>query len=97
MAATLDDDLFPVITFLVTCALLSLEETPVMGAFRMVDAAHRLIAVLEQRGEADEFLASADLDYLENFPLVMTDQDGFVDWLENYARTFAQAAVTRNG
>lgn len=94
---TLDQELFEVITHLVSSAPTSLEETPSLAAFRMVDGANRLMALAE-RSEAfadDEFLREARADYLAHFNLVMTDQVAFEAWLGEYVRTFTLEALRR--
>ncbi|WP_232665187.1 DUF6092 family protein [Pseudonocardia sp. TRM90224] len=88
----MDERLFEVITHLVASAPTSLEETPSLAAFRMVDAAHRLMAIVE--GD-DAFLAEARADYLDHFNLVMTDQVAFDAWLGEYVRTFTGEALRR--
>jgi hypothetical protein len=67
-----------VITHLVSSAPVSLEEAPILAAFRMVDAAHRLMALATQSNAVaeDAFLAQAQTDYLAHFNLVMTDRIG---------------------
>ncbi|MEJ3651939.1 DUF6092 family protein [Actinomycetes bacterium KLBMP 9759] len=87
-----DEQLFAVITHLVASAPTSLEETPSLAAFRMVDAAHRLMGLVE--GD-DPFLDAARADYLDHLDLVMTDQAAFDAWLGEYVRTFTAEALRR--
>jgi hypothetical protein len=78
MYVDLNQELFKVITHLVSSAPVSLEEAPILAAFRMVDAAHRLMALATQSNAVaeDAFLAQAQTDYLAHFNLVMTDRIG---------------------
>lgn len=95
--SALDQELFEVITHLVSSAPTSLGETPSLAAFRMVDGANRLMALAE-RNDAftdDAFLAEARADYLAHFNLVMTDQVAFEAWLGEYVRTFTREALRR--
>jgi hypothetical protein len=97
MSGDLDPELFKVITHLISSAPVSLEETPILAAFRMVDAAHRLMA-LAAASEAftdDAFLSEAQSDYLAHFNLVMTDQVAFEAWLADYVRKFTVEARDR--
>jgi len=96
-ADELNQQLFEIITHLVSSAPTSLEETPSLAAFRMVDAAHRLMTLVEQNDAVadDEFLRAAREDYLAHFNLVMTDQAEFDAWLGEYVRTFAREALRR--
>lgn len=97
MAGDLNQDMFEVITHLVSSAPTSLEETPTLAAFRMVDAANRLMALAGQSDafQDDEFLRTARAEYLAHFNLIMTDPDAFEAWLAEYVRTFTSEALRR--
>lgn len=97
MSAYLNQEMFKVITHLVSSAPTSLEETPSLAAFRMVDGASRLMALTEESDafEDDEFLRRARLDYLDHFNLVMTDQEAFQAWLAQYVQAFTREARRR--
>jgi hypothetical protein len=83
-------ELFKIITYLVNSAPLSLEETPQLAAFRLADAANRLMVLVTENDElaTDEFLEAAHADFLAHFNLVMTDQPAFEAWLADAARRF---------
>ncbi|WP_028924712.1 DUF6092 family protein [Pseudonocardia acaciae] len=84
MPENLDRELFKIITYLVNSAPLSLEETPQLSAFRLADAANRLMALVDD----DEFLRAAGDDFRAHFNLVMTDQPAFEAWLADNAGRF---------
>ena len=96
-AMDLNQELFKVVTHLVSSAPVSLDETPILAAFRMVDGANRLIALAQSSDAfaADEFLAAMREDYLAHFALVMTDQVAFEAWLDGYVRRFTKEAFRR--
>jgi hypothetical protein len=97
VSGQLEREMFKVITHLVSSAPVSLDETPILAAFRMVDGANRLMALAEQ-SEAfaqDDFLTAARQDYLAHFSLVMTDQVAFEAWLMEYVRGFTKEALRR--
>lgn len=97
MSSDLNQEMFKVITYLVSSAPTSLEETPTLAAFRMVDGAHRLMELAEGSdafGE-DEFLRQAHADYLAHYNLVMTDPQAFETWLAEYVRSFTREALRR--
>ncbi|MFF0448900.1 DUF6092 family protein [Streptomyces sp. NPDC004609] len=97
MSGNLDQKLFEIITHLVCSAPVSLEETPVLGAFRMVDAASRLMELAE-KDEAfgrDEFLSRARADLLAHVNLAMTDQPAFEAWLAENVESFTREARRR--
>lgn len=97
MSAELDREIFEVITYLVSSAPTSLQETPSLAAFRMLDAAQRLMALVEKSDAfgPDEFLRSAQSEYLDNFNFVMTDQARFNAWLAEYVQSFTREALQR--
>lgn len=85
-------ELFATITHLVTSAPVGLEETPVLAAYRLVDAAGRLMALA---APDDEFLRAAHADLIEHATLVLTDQAAFQEWLDDYVRRFTREALSR--
>lgn len=94
------DELFDVVVYLVNSAPTSLGETPSLAAFRMVDAAHRLLGLLERStSDPDQlaFLAAARSDYEAHFNLVMTDQQAFQQWLPEFVRRCTAETMRRVG
>ncbi|WP_409492172.1 DUF6092 family protein [Amycolatopsis sp. cmx-11-12] len=85
-------ELFTTITQLVTSAPVSLDETPILAAYRMVDAAGRLMALC---APDDEFLRAAHADLSAHATLVLTDQAAFRDWLDEFVRLFTREALNR--
>lgn len=96
MSTDVNQELFKIITHLVNSASTSLGETPSLGAFRMVDAAHRLIALTEGSNALEsEFLREAQEEYEAHSNFVMTDQPAFDAWLSEYAGLFTEEALRR--
>lgn len=92
------EHLFDVVVYLVNSAPTSLGETPSLAAFRMVDAAYRLLGILEHTTvdpDQCEFLSRARADYEAHFNLVMTDQEAFAQWLPDYVRQCTEEAMRR--
>lgn len=92
------NELFDVVVYLVNSAPTSLGETPSLAAFRMVDAAHRLLDLLERStSDPDQlaFLAAAKSDYQSHYNLVMTDQQAFQEWLPQFVRRCTEEAMRR--
>lgn len=93
-----EEDLFDIIVYLVNSAPTSLQETPSLAAFRMLDAAHRLLGVLQHTAtdpEQQEFLAQARADYSAHYNLVMTDQVAFQRWMPDFVRLCTEEAMRR--
>jgi hypothetical protein len=90
--------LFDVVVYLVNSASTSLGETPSLAAFRMLDAASRILALIEP-GNEDEaaFLDAMRSDYDQHFNLVMTDQEAFQRWLPDHVRICTREAMRRIG
>lgn len=95
-----EQDLYDIVVYLVNSAPTSLGETPSLAAFRMVDAANRLLSVLQQVSDPEDteqatFLATARADYEAHYNLVMTDQDAFQRWLPDFVRLCTEEAMRR--
>jgi hypothetical protein len=90
MTDEFDEELFSIMTYLACSAALSLDETPSLAAYRMVDATKRLMALVEGEGHhsKDPFLAQMLEKCQDNMDLVMTNQPMFDIWLSELARNF---------
>lgn len=99
MSSMLDQAIFDVLTHLVGSAPTSLEETPILAAFRMLDAANHLMALIEENDGLgyDLLLAAARTDYTEHRNLIMTDQVAAQASMTGYLRDFTQEALRRGG
>ena len=97
MSDELNDEILKVATHLVMSSALSLNETPTHAAFRMVDAANRLLLLINgTMGEVDEkFMAGARESFDSHFGLAMTDQPAFAEWLDDISRAFAENTMRR--
>lgn len=52
-----DEDLFNLVAYMITSASTLYEEPPDYGSFRLLDAAGRLLEMMNDSGELDPFLA----------------------------------------
>jgi hypothetical protein len=59
------------------------QETKMYGPFRLVDAASKLIEILEKNGIYDEFLSQVRTMIEDNKYKVMTDKEEFVSFLDD--------------
>ncbi|WP_235734400.1 DUF6092 family protein [Nocardioides alcanivorans] len=93
----INDEILRVATHLVMSSALSLHETPTHAAFRMVDAANRLVLLISGSMDGDDegFLATARHAFDTHFGLAMTDQQAFADWLDEHSRAFAENTMRR--
>jgi Family of unknown function (DUF6092) len=92
-----DQELFNIITYLVCSAPVSLDETRVLGAYRFMDAANRLmlLAAGSTVFAADPFLDDVRADYDAHVNLGMTDQTAFTAWLGRFAERFTVEQLAR--
>jgi len=78
----LQEQLFELVGYMITSARNLMDETPLYGPFRLVDAASRLVQVLEAEGIADDRLASLRWRIDEGKYSVMGDPKAFLDYLD---------------
>jgi hypothetical protein len=99
MAEDHNQELFDVITHLVCSAPVSLDESRVLGAMRLVDAANRLMRLVA--GSAvfadDPFLDEARADYDAHVSLGLTDRGAFTAWLGRFVERFTVEELARVG
>lgn len=81
-AERLESQVFEVICYMVTSAANLLIETKAYGPLRLLDAASRLIAVLEDNGVRSERLESIRSGIEKGKLQVMTDEKAFEKTLE---------------
>ena len=87
-----EEDLYELLSFLVSSAHLNVGEPRLYGSFRRIDAACRLIGfALESGGlEDDRFLRELKADADQRKLLMMTDEEGYLQFLEDVTRDVAR-------
>ncbi|MFI6901337.1 DUF6092 family protein [Nonomuraea sp. NPDC050394] len=88
-----DCALYETVTLLVCSAPLALDETRLLSAYRMLDAADRLMGIMADHD--DDFPRRARADFAAHRMLAMTDQAAFTDWMAGYVAGFAAQALRR--
>ena len=85
-------DLYDLLSFLVSSAHLNVGEPRLYGSFRLIDAACRLIGFALESGrlEGDAFLCEFKEKADERKLLMMTDEEGYVQFLEDATRDGAR-------
>jgi hypothetical protein len=81
----LERGIFELLCYMIVSARNLDQETKMYGPFRLVDAASRLIEILEESGIGDEFLSQVRSMIEANKYKVMTDKEGFVAFLDDLA------------
>ncbi len=84
---------FELVLYLVACARLALDEPPIYGSFRLVEAAARTIEALPAGG--DDVLRRVR-DSVEEHKLLMIDRrDAYRQWLDGLLRELTAEALRR--
>jgi hypothetical protein len=91
------DEFFALLAFLVTSARNCVEEPKLYGPFRLIDGASRLIGILEEAGEADEFLVEIKEKIEDNKYSVMSDKKEFIKFLDDLTLDFADKLRSEGG
>jgi hypothetical protein len=82
MPASLEEEVFDLVGYMITSARNLLDETPLYGPFRLVDAVSRLVGILEGEGKASPRLLALQKRVEAGKYSVMRDQDEFHNYLE---------------
>jgi len=92
-----EDEAFELLVFLITSARGCVDEPKLYGTFRLVDAASKLIGfVLENHPERSEaFLRDLKQEIDERKLSLMTDQEGYIEFLGDITRKVAQELKRR--
>ncbi len=92
-----EEDLYDMLTFLVTSAYGCVEEPRLYGTFRLIDAATKLIgfALDSEQLKEDQFLREFKADADKGKHLMSTDDEKYVRFLEDATRTLAREMKRR--
>jgi len=86
----LKDPHFKVLSFLITSARGCVDEPKLYGPLRLIDAAARLIDVMEAEGKINDDLRKLRDLIREKMYLVMYDEEGFIKFLDEASRELAK-------
>ncbi len=97
LMVVIEEDLYKVLSFLVSSAYLCINEPRLYGTFRLIDAACRLIGFSLERGqlEDDQFLREFKEDADKRKLLMMTDEEAYFEFLEDATRKMAKEMKRR--
>jgi hypothetical protein len=92
-----EEDLYELLAFLTSSAYLCVNEPKLYGTFRLIDAAGRMIDFALEGGqlEDEQFLREFKTFVDERKLLLMTDEDSYVNFLEDATRKTAQEMKRR--
>ena len=81
--ARLEQKVFELVGYMVTSGRNLIDETPLYGPFRLVDAASRLITILEEEGVASSRLAAIQEEIDNGKYSVMNSKQEFTSFLDS--------------
>ncbi|WP_175059178.1 DUF6092 family protein [Thermococcus sp. 2319x1] len=85
----LKDEHFKLLAFLITSARGCVDEPPLYGPLRLVDAAARLIEIMKKEGKATPEIMELQKLIEEKKGLVMYDEEEFIKFLDELSRELA--------
>ena len=80
---------FKLLAFLITSARGCVDEPPLYGPLRLVDAAARLIDIMEKEGKATPEIVELQKLIEEKKDLVMYDEEEFIKFLDELSKELA--------
>lgn len=90
MEDILKDDHFKLLAFLITSARGCVDEPPLYGPLRLVDAASRLIEIMRKEGKVNEQIIKLQKMIKEKMDLVMYDEEMFIEFLDELSKELAK-------
>lgn len=92
-----ENRLFELVAYLVSCSRLSLDEPPIYGSFRLIEAVGRLVDAADALGiPVDREIRDAREQIEGNKLLMIDDHDGYRAWLDGLLAEIAAEATRRN-
>ena len=92
-----ENRLFELVAYLVSCSRLSLDEPPVYGSFRLIEAVGRLVDTADALDiPVDPEIRHAREQIEANKLLMIDDHDGYRAWLDGLLAESAAEAARRN-
>jgi hypothetical protein len=93
----LEASIFDLVGYMITSARNLLDETPLYGPFRLVDAASRLISILEVQGLGSDRLGALRAAVDNGKYSVMREKEEFATYLDDLVERLIDHAAGANG
>jgi hypothetical protein len=91
-----EEEMYELLSFLVSSAQLCVSEPKMYGTFRLIDAASRMLGFATQGGQGDdEFLPDFKAFIDDHKMSLMTDEEGYVKFLQEASRRMARQMKRR--
>jgi hypothetical protein len=92
-----ENRLFELVAYLVSCSRLSLDEPPIYGSFRLIEAVGRLVDAADALSiPVDQEIRDAREQIENNKLLMIDDHDAYRAWLDRLLAETAAEAARRN-
>jgi hypothetical protein len=92
-----ENRLFELVAYLTSCSRLSLDEPPIYGSFRLIEAVGRVVDAADALDiPVDAEIRSAREQIEANKLLMIDDHDGYRAWLDSLLAEVAEEATRRN-
>jgi len=95
--ARLEQAVFELVGYMVTSGRNLIDETPLYGPFRLVDAASRLILILEKEGVVSDRLRTIQERIDSGKYCVMDEKEEFTSFLDSLVDVLVDHASSRIG
>ena len=90
MGSILNDKHFQLLAFLITSARGCIDEPKLYGPLRLLDAATKLIEIMEEEGKCDEDILKLKELIEESIDTLMYDEEAFVKFLDELTKKLAK-------
>lgn len=91
-----EEEMYELLSFLVSSAQLCVSEPKMYGTFRLIDGASRMLGFAIESGDsADEFLPEFKKFINDHKLSLMTDEEGYIEFLHEASRLMARQMKRR--
>lgn len=90
MGSILNDKHFQLLAFLITSARGCIDEPKLYGPLRLLDAATKLIEIMEEEGKCDEDILKLKELIEESIDTLMYDEEAFIESLDELTKKLAK-------
>ncbi len=90
MGSILNDKHFQLLAFLITSARGCIDEPKLYGPLRLLDAATKLIEIMEKEGKCDEDILKLKELIEESIDTLMYDEEAFIEFLDELTKKLAK-------
>ena len=91
-----EEEMYELLSFLVSSAQLCVNEPKMYGPFRLIDGASRMLGFVTGSGESDDEFLPEFKAFIDDRKLsMMTDEEGYIEFLQEASRRTARQMKRR--